>query len=88
LGVPLPFFMAWVVGLVELLGSLALILGLWVRLAAILLGVEMLVAFLLTLSGGAPGYLAPFFALGAMITLLFTGAGALSLGKRLVKKAP
>ncbi len=44
LGIPLPGVMAWVVGLVEVLGGLALILGAFVTLAALLNIVNMLVA--------------------------------------------
>jgi putative oxidoreductase len=88
MGIPLPLFMAWVVALAELLGGLALILGRWTRLAAILLGVEMFVAVFITLHGGPQAFMAPLFAFGAMITLLFLGGGNLSLDKRLAKKAP
>ena len=42
--VPAPGFMAWVVGLVEVLGGLALILGAFVAIASVLLIVNMLVA--------------------------------------------
>jgi putative oxidoreductase len=46
LGVPAPGLFAVIVTLVELLGGLALILGLFTRLAAIPLAVDMLVATL------------------------------------------
>src|SRR5215211_8619069 len=46
LGVPAPGLFAVIVTLVEVLGGLALILGLLTRLAAILLAVDMLVAIL------------------------------------------
>jgi putative oxidoreductase len=44
LGVPAPPLMSWVVTLVEVLGGLALIVGLLTWIAALLLGIEMLVA--------------------------------------------
>ena len=44
LGVPAPGFMAWVVGLVEVIGGLALILGAFVAIASLLLIINMLVA--------------------------------------------
>jgi len=45
-GVPLPLFFSVVVTLVEFLGGAALILGLFTRLAAVLLAIDMLVAIL------------------------------------------
>lgn len=44
LGVPAPALMAWVVGLVEVLGGVALILGAFVLVASALLVIDMLVA--------------------------------------------
>lgn len=44
IGVPASGLMAWVVGLVEFLGGLALIVGAFVLIAAILLALDMLVA--------------------------------------------
>jgi putative oxidoreductase len=44
MGVPAPAAMAWIVGLVEVLGGVALILGAFVGITTILLIIEMLVA--------------------------------------------
>ena len=44
IGIPLPGVMAWVVGVVEFFGGIALIVGAFTAEAAILLGVDMLVA--------------------------------------------
>lgn len=44
IGIPLPGLMAWVVGVVEFFGGIALIIGFFTAEAAVLLGVEMLVA--------------------------------------------
>jgi putative oxidoreductase len=44
LGIPAPGPMAWIVGIVEFFGGLALILGFLVRPAAALLTIDMLVA--------------------------------------------
>jgi putative oxidoreductase len=46
LGVPLPGLMAWVVTLVELVGGILLIVGLFSRLVALLLTIEFIVAIL------------------------------------------
>jgi len=46
LGVPLPVFIAYVVTFVELIGGLLLIVGLLSRLAALLLTIDLAVAFL------------------------------------------
>jgi putative oxidoreductase len=44
MGIPAPDLMAWVVGIVEVLGGLALIVGAFVLIAGSLLGINMLVA--------------------------------------------
>ena len=46
IGVPLPELMAWVVGIVEFFGGIALLIGAFVPLAAALLSINMLVAAL------------------------------------------
>lgn len=88
LGVPAPGLMALVVTFVELLGGIALILGAFTRIAAVLVAIDVLVAFFLVhLPNG-------FFATNggvelvlllatAGITLAATGPGALALDSRL-----
>jgi putative oxidoreductase len=44
IGVPLPGLMAWVVGLVEFFGGIALVIGLFTVEVAVLLAIDMLVA--------------------------------------------
>lgn len=44
IGIPAPGLMAWVVGLLEVFGGLALIAGAFVTIAGVLLAIEMLVA--------------------------------------------
>jgi putative oxidoreductase len=44
IGIPFPALMAWVVGFVEFFGGVALVIGLFTAEAAVLLGVDMLVA--------------------------------------------
>jgi putative oxidoreductase len=51
MGVPLPMFFAWVVALLETVGSVLLILGLGTRLLAIGFAIDMLVATLLVRRG-------------------------------------
>jgi putative oxidoreductase len=84
-GIPAPDEMVYVVGALELLGGLALILGLGTRLVAIALGLNMIGA--ITTAGrieGGPIHLglAPAL-LVAMAFLLWTGAGARSVDRRL-----
>ena len=91
LGVPAPGLLAVIVTLVELLGGLALIAGLFTRLAAILLAADMLVAILTVhlpngffVSGG--GYEFPLVLLGACIALALAGAGEAGLGGALARR--
>jgi putative oxidoreductase len=74
---PLPFFSAVVVTLVEVLGGVALLLGFFTRLAAALVALDMLVAVLVV-------YLKPtFFQKGGIelpITLLAASVALAALG--------
>ena len=73
-GVPLPTIAAWTVTLVEILGGLAVLLGVWTRVAALLVAIDMTVATLLVHAEN--GFLAGRG--GMELTLLMTLA-ALSL---------
>lgn len=84
LGVPAPELMAWVVGIVELLGGLLLLVGLFTRYAAALIAVDMATAtWLVHLPNGfavATGGYEYTLVLGLIaIALVFSGPGALSL---------
>jgi putative oxidoreductase len=83
IGVPLPGFFAIVVSLVELLGGIALILGLLTRVAAAFLIVDMTVAVLAVhLKHGfflPMGFEYALSMLAANVCLLLTGGGAASL---------
>ncbi len=83
LGLPLPLVAAAVVIVVELLGGLAILLGVFARLAGALVAFEMVVAILVArLHGGffAPyGYEFEFTLLGACLTLAMNGPGRVSL---------
>lgn len=83
LGVPAPVLAAVVVIAVELLGGLAMILGVFTRIAALVLAAHMLVAILLVhITAGfflPNGYEFALTLLGASLTLFITGAGAASV---------
>ena len=83
LGLPLPVVCAGIVSVVEVLGGLAILLGVFTRLAGALLAFEMLIAILVArLSGGffAPyGYEFELTLLGACLTFALNGPGQMSL---------
>ena len=83
LGIPLPTLAAVVLTFVELLGGIALIIGLLTRYVAVLLASDMAVALILVhVKGGffAPkGIEFPLLLLVANINLILAGAGALSV---------
>ena len=90
MGLPLPMVSATVLTLVEFLGGLALILGIFTRYAALLIAFAMLVAILLVhLKGGfflPRGFEYPLVLLAANLTLALSGPGALALGSRILKR--
>jgi len=90
LGFPLPLVFAVVVALVEFLGGLALILGLFTRWAAALIATVMLVAMLLVhLKNGfflPRGFEYTLTLLAANLALALSGPGALALGSKIGKR--
>lgn len=88
IGVPAPELMAWVVGLVEVLGGLALIVGAFVAVAGVLLIVDMLVAMFtvhlpngfnfMNITGMTPEGMPTFGMPGYEVNLLYI-AGLLAL---------
>lgn len=82
LGLPLPSVSAAVVIAVELLGGLAILLGVFTRLAGALLAFEMVVAILVARYHG--GFFAPYgyefelTLLGACLTFALNGPGRMS----------
>ena len=80
LGIPASLFFAWVVALVETIGGLFILLGLFTRASALLVGIDIFVAIILVhipngfsvQNGGIEFPLLLF--LGA-ISLVFSGAG-------------
>ncbi len=90
LGVPLPGIFAVLVALVEFLGGICLLLGLFTRWAALLLAINMLVAILrvhlphgLT---GPGGFEFPLVLLAAALSLALTGPQKLSLERSLLRR--
>ena len=81
-GIPLPEFFAYVVGLLEFLGGIAIILGVYVKTFAMLLAVEMLLALLLV-HLGKPWAMAELAVVlfGASLFLSGSGAGEWRLTK-------
>ncbi len=91
LGVPAPGLFAVIVTLVELLGGLALILGLFTRVVAVLLAVGMVVAILAVhLTNGFlaanNGYEFPLVLLAASVALAVAGPGEAALDKALATR--
>jgi len=82
-GIPLPSVAAVVVTAVEILGGLALVLGLGTRVAAALLAFEMLVAILTVRlkMGFVGGYEFELTLLAASLSLALLGAGPVSVRK-------
>jgi len=90
LGFPIPMVLAWILTLVEFLGGIALVLGLYTRWAAILLAINMAVAILkVHLPGGfflPKGFEFAFTLFAANIALALAGPGAASLDRLLFAK--
>jgi putative oxidoreductase len=92
LGVPLPGLMCWVVTLVELVGGLLLIVGLFSRLAALLLTIDLVVAIWLvkvnvgllsTPGGDVPGAELDLALIAGFLVILFAGPGVISIDRAL-----
>ena len=90
LGVPAPTLMAFVVTFVELVGGILLIVGLFSRLAALLLTIDLVVAvFLVKLGVGliAPpdqpgaGYELDLALIAGFLVVLFAGPGPVSIDR-------
>lgn len=82
-GIPFAGFFAWVVALVEFFGGIAVLLGVYIRFAAKLLGVVMIVA-LLTAHLGGPWKSAelPIALLGGLCALVGIGGGKWQVMKK------
>jgi putative oxidoreductase len=80
MGVPIPTVAGPLIALLELLGGLALVLGILTRAAGVLLAVEMLVAILLVHLGAGffnpNGFEFPLTLMAASVALALGGPGA------------
>lgn len=80
-GIPAANFFAYLVAIIELVGGIALIAGLWTRVAAKLLGIIMLVATLLSLQQGFQMATLPLVMLAVCFSLFCTGGGKHSIDR-------
>jgi putative oxidoreductase len=85
IGIPLPKLAAVLLTMVELLGGIALVLGLLTRYIAALLAIDMLVAIITVHARNGfflpKGIEYPVLLLAANINLILAGAGALSVSR-------
>jgi putative oxidoreductase len=83
-----PHDLAILIGLLEFIGGLAILLGVFTRIAAGLLAIQMIGAILLVkLSKGfIDGFELDLLYLAIMMSLLITGPGFLSIEKNLLKR--
>jgi len=88
IGIPLAKYAALLVAVVEFFGGIFLLLGMVTKLSAVLLFIEMLVAFFkvhfkngLAISPTAYGYEFVLLILAALVVIMVNGAGKFSLGK-------
>ena len=81
LGIPFPEFNAWLVAATEFFGGTCFLLGLGSRLAAVGVGITMIVAIFSAHLQGGWGY--PLLILASCILLIQAGSGRFSLDRLL-----
>ena len=86
IGFPAPMFFAWVVALTELLGGIALLLGIFVKPATFLLGIVMIIAFTAIKKFQLPMGDPDLALLGVVIALYSMGPGRFSIEAHMCKK--
>jgi len=84
----LPPELAIIIGLLEVIGGLAILLGILTRIAAGLLAIDMIGAILQVklLKGFIGGYELELLYLAIMISLMITGPGNFSIEKNILKR--
>lgn len=76
IGLPMPIFWAWLVALVEFVGGIAVVLGVFNRIVTVVLAINMVCALLLVHSKLPYGMAElPLLLLASVLALHFTGAG-------------
>lgn len=90
IGIPMAEFFAWVVALVELIGGIALVLGLWVPVFGLLLAIIMFFAIVLVKwvgpNGGFSSSEFEIVLLFASLGIMFSGAGKCALDNKMFGK--
>lgn len=81
MGFPAAGFFAYVAALVEFVGGIAILLGLWTSVAAVLGGIVMLVAFVFAHKFSLKQGELPFVNLAGLVALACLGAGRYSLAR-------
>lgn len=83
-GIPAAPVFVWVVAIVELLAGIALVVGLWVSIAGLLLAIVMIMAITIVKipTGGIGSIEYEFVLLLASLGLMFSGGGIHSLDSR------
>lgn len=92
-GIPFSALFAWIVTAVEIVGGIALLIGLEARFAALLLSVVMIVAIVSVklkgglLGKGGSGFELELTLLAANLAIFFQGAGRFSLDQKRTRDA-
>lgn len=88
INIPLPLVSAWIVGLLEFFGGIALLVGVFTRVTSALLAFTMVVAIVAAKQGdGFLGWELEYLLAGVATALAIAGAGALSIDAGLKRKA-
>lgn len=87
IGFPMPVFFAYAAALSEFLGGIALILGIFPRVATFFLGCVMLVTLIAVKKGQLPKADSDLALLAIVVSIALHGAGRYTLGTLLRKKA-
>jgi len=86
LNFPLPVLMAWVVALLEFVGGLALLVGLFTRYVASLVAIQFVIILLFVKKFAFPASDVDLLILGIAVALALLGAGAWSVDASYMEK--